>query len=400
MTELAHKMERLRGQVQVPWTAGRSELARRGIRRRHQRRRVLGAGAAVAGVLLLALLAPRLVPRLEPGAALPVAGVPAPQQLQDGSVVAALTPDTEVQTQEQTPGRIVVRLVRGSARFRVTRDVQRLFRVLADDVAVEVLGTEFIVTRAARQTQVNVERGRVRVRWEGGTAELSAGEQGSFPSAPDSLQERLTADPPTAVPTPAPPTQLATEEPKAEPVEQEPASAQAALGLVPTVPHRHPQYKGIKARRSWQDLAHAGQFEQAYTLLSSVPLTAAAREPGELLLAADVARLSRHPAQSVEPLRRVIVDHAADPRASLAAFTLGRILLDDLGRPKEAAGFFGKTQELDPRGDLTEDALAREVEAWWRAGDTAQAQERAAAYVRRYPDGRHLLSVRHYGAVQ
>lgn len=388
MTELAHKMERLRGQVQVPWTKGRTELARRGIRRRHRRRRVLGGVAAVAGLLLLALLSPRLLQRLENGSTRRIAGVPAPQQLQDGSVVAALSPDTEVQPQEQTPSRIVVRLVQGSARFRVTRDVQRLFRVLSHEVAVEVLGTQFIVTQAAGQTHVTVEQGRVRVRWPGGSAELSAGEQGSFPLAAGSRHESPAADPTTPVLTPERLTRRAAEEEKSEPAEQAPQS------------HRRPPAQGKELRRSWQDLAHAGQFAQAYTLLVRTPLAEAAREPGELLLAADVARLSRHPAQSVEPLRRVIRDHASDPRASLAAFTLGRILLDDLGRPKEAAGFFGKTQELDPQGDLTEDALAREVEAWWRAGVTAQAQERAAAYVRRYPSGRHLLSVRRYGAVQ
>jgi hypothetical protein len=57
----------------------------------------------------------------------------------------------------------------------------------------------------------------------------------------------------------------------------------------------------------------------------------------------------------------------SDPRAPLAAFTLGRVLLRELARPREAAAAFAQARALAPRGPFVEDALAREVEAWLQA---------------------------------
>jgi transmembrane sensor len=122
-------------------------------------------------------------------------------------------------------------------------------------------------------------------------------------------------------------------------------------------------------------------------------------DAAELLLAADVMRLSHHPAEAVDPLERVVRVHADDPRAPLAAFTLGRVLLDELGQPKAAAAAFAKVQLLAPDGQLTQDALAREAEAWSRAGDMNQARARAREYVARFPEGFHLKSVRRFGGL-
>jgi transmembrane sensor len=119
-----------------------------------------------------------------------------------------------------------------------------------------------------------------------------------------------------------------------------------------------------------------------------------------LLLAADVMRLSHHASEAVAPLRRVVRDHAADPRASLAAFTLGRVLLDDLGRPREAAEAFADAIRLAPDGPLYEDAIARKVEALSRSGDTTAAHELAGDYLRRFPDGRRARSVRKLGGIE
>jgi transmembrane sensor len=124
--------------------------------------------------------------------------------------------------------------------------------------------------------------------------------------------------------------------------------------------------------------------------------TLSGRSPVELLLLADVARLSGHPAESVAPLSMLLASFGSDPRAPLAAFTLGRVLLDDLGRPREAAERFHAAYQWEQEGPLAQDALAREVEAWSRAGETAQARARAREYMRLYPAGRRLLSVRHY----
>lgn len=92
--------------------------------------------------------------------------------------------------------------------------------------------------------------------------------------------------------------------------------------------------------------------------------------------------------------------HASDPRAPLAAFALGRVLLDELGNPREAAEAFARAERLDPGGSLAEDALARQVEALSRAGESDAAHTAAQRYVERFPAGRRLASVRRFGGVE
>jgi transmembrane sensor len=113
---------------------------------------------------------------------------------------------------------------------------------------------------------------------------------------------------------------------------------------------------------------------------------------------ADAARADGRPADAVVPLRRVLRSHSDDPRAALAAFTLGRVLLDDLRKPGEAARAFRKARSLAPRGALAEDALAREVEAWARAGQAHTARERASLYLQQYPDGHRVHAMQQYAA--
>jgi transmembrane sensor len=116
-------------------------------------------------------------------------------------------------------------------------------------------------------------------------------------------------------------------------------------------------------------------------------------DAGDLLLASDVARLSRHPAESVTLLRRLLADHERDARAPSAAFTLGWLLMNELGRPREAAIAFVKAEALAPGGNLAEDALARSVEAWSRAGESMQAKAGLQRYQKAYPRGRHRATL-------
>jgi transmembrane sensor len=80
----------------------------------------------------------------------------------------------------------------------------------------------------------------------------------------------------------------------------------------------------------------------------------------------------------------------------MAAMAYGRVLLDDLGRPRDAARAFAQVRALPGHAGLDEDALAREAEAWWKAGDRHRAEARAREYLRRFPDGAQLGSVRRY----
>jgi transmembrane sensor len=100
-----------------------------------------------------------------------------------------------------------------------------------------------------------------------------------------------------------------------------------------------------------------------------------------------VARLSRHPSEATRYLSRVSDGFPRDQRAPAAAFTLGRVLLEDLGQPGRAADAFRRAQQLAPKGPLASDALAREADAAQRAGQAERAKQLAARYIELYPNG-------------
>src|SRR5207247_8183413 len=93
----------------------------------------------------------------------------------------------------------------------------------------------------------------------------------------------------------------------------------------------------MPAAADWRALAHGGDFDSAYAALKKATVRDDAKE---LFLASDVARLSGHPEEALAPLRQLASRHREDERAPLAIFTTGRILLEDLGRPREAAEEF------------------------------------------------------------
>jgi transmembrane sensor len=242
-----------------------------------------------------------------------------------------------VVVEEDTPARTLVRLERGRARFEVTRRSERTFQVSAGSVTVSVVGTVFDVEVVADRIGVTVERGAVDVAWDVGQKRLLAGERGWFPplvlSGGDAASD----------------------------------GGEKAAARTPTV-------------------ASAGGKAAA----SSQPGTSAR----ELLAESDSARTRGEPARGAELLRSILRDHPDDPRAPLAAFTLGRLLLNELGLPREAAAAFHEAQVRAPSGQFAEDALAREVEAWKQARESARARAAAETYLERYPGGRHVRRVK------
>lgn len=290
------------------------------------------------------------------------AGAPT-ETFRDGSVAELLGRDTNVRVERDTPQHLVTRLT-GGARFRVVHDPHRTFEVQAGDVRVRVLGTTFsVVQLPSGPTQVFVEEGHVKVDWLGGSAELQGGEGGVFPPSEVRAAAASSAPQETVEPSMLVAAAVGTRE----------ARASTAKG--------------------WRDYAAKGDFAQAYEELNSSNRDAVRDEAADLMLAADVARLSGHPEQAVSPLRKLCERHASDRRAPVAAFTLGRVLLDDLARPADAAAAFEKARVLWPSGPLAEDALAREADAWQRAGRRELARTIAEQYLARYPQGRHASSL-------
>lgn len=276
----------------------------------------------------------------------------------DGLVAELSSRETVLRIEEDTATRVVAKLT-GGARFKVVPNHERTFEVRAGDVRVRVLGTTFSVQQLpSAQTQVLVEHGRVEVAWLGGFALLLSGQGGTFPPTAGSEEPEL-AD------APAPP---AANEPTWSPL----------------APHNPPR---PASGGGWREHARAGDYGAAYDELTAKGRDAVRDEAEDLMLAADVARLSAHPEDAVLPLRRVYERHASDRRAPVAAFTLGRVLLDDSGRPAEAAAAFHKARVLWPGGPLAEDGMAREAGAWERAGRAEQARVTAGEYLGRYPEG-------------
>jgi transmembrane sensor len=461
LPELRDLVASAASRIEVPWSRARKEAVLSGVYRKKRRRRALRLGAGVAALLVVALLAPRLVGSLLPRRELAKQGAGTPAQngsvsggtslpaqspglapgellrFGDGSMAQAQGGRSRLVVREQRPGRTVVEL-QGSASFAVTPNPQRLFRVEAGGVAVEVLGTRFTVEQIGERVRVAVQEGRVRVLWAAHYAEVAAGQSALFPaeaaekdnraplmsslpvetaamSAPSAPAQAEPAVPGPVGTTAAGIASVATGERPAPPV-VDPTRERAAIQRRPlghgAVVAAEPSVAGplfaelptpVAPTPAWKARASEGDFAAAYRLAYEPGTGETPRHealaPGDLLLLADVARLSRHPADAVPPLARLLREHTRDPRAPLAAFTLGRVQLDELGRPREAAESFRRAEDLDPDGPLAQDALAREVEAWSRAGETGRARERASAYVQRYPSGRRLRSVRQYGAL-
>jgi transmembrane sensor len=372
-------VEALKVELQArAWSPARVDAAwrkfalRRDAERPHRRRpvKIVAGTLALAALLALSMLGIR---RLGSGLA-PTATRAATDEsglerieLGDGTEVR-LEQGARLDLRERNETRVVVVVRAGTARFQVRHNPQRLFRVEVGEVAVEDLGTTFVVQNTGDFARVAVSEGSVAVTSpEGGQRRkvaLAAGEHGVFPLR--GAGPRPADVPPPLASSPAAP--AAREQPVAG------ADAQPAT--------------------NWRELARAGKHQQAYGLLAPTGFRDVRDDAGDLLLASDVARLSRHPAESVVLLRKLLTRHGRDPRAPSAAFTLGWLLMNELGRPREAALAFGQAEALAPRGNLAEDAVARSVEAWYRAGEEMRAKAEVERYRSAYPQGRHLAMLK------
>jgi transmembrane sensor len=195
---------------------------------------------------------------------------------------------------------------------------------------------------------------------------------------------------PIVVPTPT--AARATAEPAAPAPHAPLAMAEGHLLQQRLVPRRQ-----VAAAR-WATLAGEKRFGEAYGLLRQVPLRDLS-DPDDLMLAADVARQAGRPERAVPFLERVVKEHPTEVAAQLAGFSLGKVYLDNLDEPALAADSFAAVRAMAPGGGLAQDALAREVEAWARAGESTKAHDAALEYARLYPHGRRLSAVRDLGGI-
>jgi transmembrane sensor len=360
----------LRG-LKVAWNDGRTERLFARVQTRLVRRKVALRAALASATLVSALSVVLFATRWNRP---PGEGVNSPAKiaasgairLREGSEIRLDPAHAEVRVAEENASRVLVELVRGKARYSVVPNAARRFEVRAGAVTVTVVGTEFSVERRADKTWVEVERGKVRVSWGDAQALLTVGQSGLFP-------------PSSSAPDAAPPS----------PVVSATTDSAAPDSIAARAREATQTYRSHVARRDYRG---------AYAVLSRNP-TLAGDTVKDLLVAADVARLSDHPAEAVPYLQRIVREHAGDERAPLAAFTLGRTL-SGLGRTREAMNLFGRVYSAWPKSPLAEDALLRQAEAASQLGDLATAARIAERYERDYPNGRRRAEVRRYARLE
>jgi transmembrane sensor len=260
-------------------------------------------------------------------------------ELRDGSRLVLETPETQLVKRRESSEEVAFELASGAARFDVAHRPERMFRVQAGLVGVEVLGTRFRVERRGERALVAVERGRVRVSWADTSQQLSEGEEGLFP--PEQALARSAE--PAPLPTEAP---LRDELPRSD-----------AQPLSPE--------KAVRALNAEQ-----------------------------LFMTADRWRKEGRAEDAVRALKELTQRFPHDGRSPLAAFTRGRLLLENLHQPAEAARAFGQARSLAGGSSaLAEDALAREADAWGASGNRTEATRCANLYRTLYPRGAHLKEV-------
>lgn len=249
--------------------------------------------------------------------------------LSDGS---AITPEagTALSVVESNGDVLTLRLDRGAATFDVRPGGERRWTVDAGLLVVDVLGTRFRVERAEGFASVSVARGRVSVRdtrETGDVRTLGPGESLRIAETGEASVAGSYSDPGE---------------------EREATVADAPHGSRPG-----PSLRALAERRdyagAYRDLQRAG-FEHVVGATSDLD---------GLFAVADSARLSGHPDEARLPLARIVEEHPRDPRAALAAFTLGRIEAESFHRDDEANRWFQRALDLGLSGSLREAAEAR-----------------------------------------
>lgn len=299
--------------------------------------------------------------------------------LTDGSALTVFD-DATLDTIENDGERVLFVQGAGRVHYDIVPGGPRRWSIDAGALTVDVLGTAFTVERDGARVRVDVERGRVRVRGAsvpGGTRALTAGQHVEV-GAP----EVASVEPEVRPEVPEPAT-----EPEASPAEPTPAEAaeEPASERAPVAPR-------------WRALADRGQHRRAFDALGGARglegATARASGVEELFALADTARLSGHPDLAVAPLERLLQRHGRSSRAPMAALTLGRLQLDALNRPADAARSLERALAGSLPARLRETAMARAVEAHARAGDATRAAVWRARYLHQYPDGRYATRMR------
>jgi transmembrane sensor len=309
---------------------------------------------------------------------------------------------------EASPKVFTVALRRGRTRFEVKPNGPRVWRVECGPITIEVVGTSFQVERSPTSIRVSVTRGAVLVRGQevkDRVQRLDAGQEltvilprvgaASSELPPRSPSSRTAQNRSNEIVNKSEVSN--TEASSSIKQDQVKSVISEPLSRVPsTEADTRISAAAGSAVSEWRQDARRRNWATAWRKLAQANLrreSENAKRVGDLLLMADVARLSGHNREAIIPLQRVVDKYASDARAALASFTLGIIRLDQLYEPANASRDLARAIELGLPSALAEDAQARLVEAYARAGDAERARESSREYRTRFPKGRREIEV-------
>ncbi len=279
-----------------------------------------------------------------------------------------------VVVKEQGAERILLDQLAGAALYRVTRNPDRRFEVVAEGLTIRVVGTRFKVTiLPARWVRVEVEEGLVEVAYQAQVVRLGAGDR--LQVSRESLAQLGAAPRSVSSPTPAaaPPVTKSAPEGPARPVVRRPHP----VARVTPVPH--PMARPSAPALPSPAVTKARQQERDW-------IAAAMRK-------VDAARRAGRYAEAAKLIRGLIAKYPHNWRVSTAAFMLARIE-HARRRYGAAAKAYALYRRRSPRGPLVEDALAGEARARRAAGQTSLARKLARMYLKKYPQGTHAKAMR------
>jgi transmembrane sensor len=279
-----------------------------------------------------------------------------------------------------------VELANGSLHVRVVPHRAAAWHIDAGPFGVRITGTRFVVSYdPAREVfELAMDEGEVelsgcvfgkgrklaggqRVRASCRTKELAVGYRDVAPSRVTAPEAEVASNTPPAL----------TTAPSSEPEVNSPGHVASA----PPAP----------APLSWQPLARAGKYREAYAELGRLGFEEECKRASSdaLGLLADVARKARAPRKAEHALLVLRRRFPGSSDAAIAAFTLGRLEFDEFHGYTKAADWFRTYLKEQPNGAMAREALGRLLEAAYRAGDAASARALSERYLREYPSGPH-----------
>ncbi len=282
--------------------------------------------------------------------------------LSDGSTMT-LAPGASLEVKDNAPTRFRTALHRGWVRYNIIPGQSRIWEVDTGLCRIIVLGTQFTVNQTARAVHLAVHRGSVAVHAPTGDrvlAIVTAGKTYTLRAPSLDSLDRLANN------------HKISEEIQAYSAEHEAAE------------------ESVK-RRTREVGPGANREARPNMQIAELAGLGASEDVNDILKRADEARLRNKPQTATTLLERILREHPNDPAVSLAALTLGKIRLDTLHQPREAALAFRKAASSKRLpAPLREQAYARCVEALRRAGDIKAARQMGELYKRRFPNGRWI----------